>query len=65
MMAVRLIELNRVLPELKFRPSLSVHAVLRKRFMQPGVLPELKFRPSLSVSRVSLLRDLLRECCRN
>ena len=37
-----------VLPELKFRPSLSVPKAVKNPSINPHVLPELKFRPSLS-----------------
>ena len=54
-----------VLPELKFRPSLSelTYAVS----FAPGqrVLPELKFRPSLSAAHVPPGRGTQRPCCRN
>ena len=50
MMAVRLLELK-VLPELKFRPSLSAAFASSAFLSRSEVLPELKFRPSLSVVR--------------
>ena len=44
-----------VLPELKFRPSLSARSQSRTRPAPQPVLPELKFRPSLSVDNAMQL----------